>query len=363
MARATYAKETAREQQGTGTFRRFGPASPRSARAARGMRLGIYPIVAGWRPTRRGIAIGRFWFERISYTKMVRGTTLEPRELGGVPVEWTVAPRAREAGPLQRVVLYLHGGGYVIGSPRTHRNLTSRLSHVLGTPVASVDYRMAPEATLHHSHADCLTAYRALLDAGYPPQGIVIAGDSAGGGLAAGVALAAADQGLPQPSALILLSPWMDLVNSGDSHRQNYSTEAFIAGDVLNRIGRVLVSDAAARRDWRNSPFYAPDDLLAQLAPTLVQVGGAEVLRDDGAGFARRMAAAGGTVELQEFEGQGHVVALWTGVPEARRALSEIADWVLAAMPDELEPTAPTHADIVEATSGHDGPGPEDLPA
>lgn len=363
MPRTAYAEEIERSSEGSGTFRTFGPASPRSARAARNLRRTMYPIVASFRPTTRGIRFARRLLETVAFTRTIRGTTLTVREVGGVPAEWTVAPRAKGVAPRTRVVLYLHGGGYVTGSPKTHRNLTSRLSHVLGTPVASMDYRMAPEVSLRDTFADCVAAYRGLLDEGYPPEGIIVAGDSAGGGLATGVGLAAVDQGLPLPAALILLSPWVDLTNGGESHRGNALTESFIGGRVLDRIAGALLPREESRRDWRVSPFHAPDELLAQLPPTLIQVGTAEVLLDDGVGLAERMAAAGATVELQRYVGQGHVVALWTGVPEARRALKEIARWARVAMPAHLEPSAPTDAEIAEATSGHDGPGPEDLPA
>jgi epsilon-lactone hydrolase len=301
--------------------------------------------------------------EAISYTRPLRGTRLERAELGGVAVEWTIAPRANAVPERSRVVLYLHGGGYVVGSPKTHRTLTSRLSQVLATPVASVDYRMAPEVGIRDSFADAVAAYRGLLDAGYPPEGIVVAGDSAGGGLAAGVGLAAVAEGLPNPAALVLLSPWLDLTNEAASHHANVATESFIGGEVLHRISRALLPDAQTRRDWRVSPFHAPDDLLAQLPPTLVQVGGAEVLLDDGVGFAQRIAGAGGAVELETFEGQGHVVALWAGVPEARRALRELSDWVKAVLPERLEPAAPSEETIAEATDGGPMPGPGDLPA
>ncbi|MBO9532256.1 MAG: alpha/beta hydrolase [Solirubrobacteraceae bacterium] len=362
MARTQYAEEIDRIVDGPGTFRTFGPASPRSSRASRNMRRSIYLIVATWRPTSRGIRIGRTAMERALYTRPMRGTRLERSTLGGVDVEWTVSKRAQGVPERTRVVLYLHGGGYVVGSPKTHRNLTSRISHVLSTPVASVDYRMAPEVGIRESFADAVAAYRGLLDEGYPPEGIIIAGDSAGGGLAAGVGLAVVDQGLPAPAGLVLLSPWLDLANAGGSHTANVLTEALIGGEVLNRISRALLPDEAARRDWHVSPFHAPSELLAQLPPTLVQVGGAEVLLDDGLEFARRIAMAGGTVELDRFEGQGHVVAMWTGLPEARRALKELAAWAKDVLPDHLEPVTPSAETIEEAVEhGGAAPGPEDL--
>lgn len=364
MARTSYAEETERIAEGTGTFRTFGPPSPASRRASHGMRRTVYRFISGWRPTRRGIRLGRLTFEAVVSPPALRGTALEADTLGGVPVQWTTAPAAQGTPPRTRVVLYLHGGGYVVGSPRTHRSLTSRISHVLETPVASVDYRMAPEVSIRDSFADVIAAYRGLLDAGYPAEGIVVAGDSAGGGLAAGVGLAAVDQGLPLPAALVLLSPWLDLENTGGSHESNFDAESFIGGDVLHRISRALLPNEADRRDWRVSPYHASDELLRQLPPTLIQVGTAEVLLDDSVGFSGRMAAAGGTVELQRFVDQGHVVAMWTGIPEARRALSEISSWVRAALPSGLEPSAPTSEQLSEAADHPaPGPGPEDLPA
>ncbi|MFT4034751.1 MAG: alpha/beta hydrolase [Patulibacter sp.] len=364
MARATYAEEIERIVAGSAIYRTFGPASPSSARMARSLRRTVYPAIAAWRPTRRGIRIGRRAFEGAARAQLLRGIQIEHTQLGGVPVEWVVAPRAASAlAQRTRVVLYLHGGGYVVGSPRTHRGLTARISQVSATPVASVDYRMAPEVSLRDSFADAVAAYRGLLDDGYPPQGIVVSGDSAGGGLAAGVALAAVEAGLPRPAGLVLLSPWLDLANGGASHRSNLPTESFIGGQVLDRISRALVPDEAARHDWHISPYHAPDELLRALPPTLVQVGGAELLLDDGVGFAQRIAAAGGTVQLERYEGQGHVVAMWVGAPEARRALRELGDWMRAVLPSELEPAAASDQTIRAAADSGGAAGARDLPA
>lgn len=350
---ARYAQEQARRQHGGLVEREFGPASPASRRMARTMRMTMYPVVGLWRPTRRGIALARRAFDPGATVPPVRGTRFAKRIIGGVRVEWTTAPRATQADEHERVILYLHGGGYVTGSPRTHRNLVSRLSHVTATPVASVEYRMVPEATIQASRSDALAVYKGLLESGFPAAAIVVAGDSAGGGLAAYVGLAAADQGLGTPAALVLLSPWLDLMPGSASRTANAGTEFFLGGAVLDRIARVLVPDEEERATWPNSPVNAPDALLALLPPTLIQVGGAEVLADDGTEMARRIGAAGGSAELQTYEGQGHVVALWSGNPDARRALREIADWLAATLPTGREPSRPTDAVIEEAaTSG-----------
>ncbi|MBJ7470777.1 MAG: alpha/beta hydrolase [Solirubrobacteraceae bacterium] len=354
MSEPRYALETAREQRGGLVERRFGPASPTSVRTRRVMRATIYPTVAAFRPTARGINFGRRALGAPS--PPLRGTQLERTTLGGVPVEWTRSPRAIDVDPRQRVVLYIHGGGFVICSPATHRNLSSRISQVLSTPLVSVDYRMVPEGSIQTSQADALSAYRGLLDDGIPPEAIIVAGDSAGGNLAAHAVLTAQEQGLPAPAAMILLSPWVDLTTAAGSRQTNAKTESFIGGGVLDRIAKAIVPDAHERAHWRNSPINASPAQLAALPPTLIQVGDAEVLLDDGVEMGRRIGAAGGTVEVQTYEGQGHVVAMWRANPEAKRALREMAAWVREVFPDERDPEAPSDAVIADAVGQPSGP-------
>lgn len=351
MSRDRYALEHSRIEEDGLVERLFGPASPASRRMARALRLTMYPVVGLWRPTSRGIKLARKAFDPGATWPPIRGTRFQRRVIGGVVVEWTVAPRATETDEHERVIMYLHGGGFVVGSPRTHRNMVSRLSHVTATPIASVDYRMAPEASIQASRSDALAVYKGLLESGYPPEAIVVAGDSAGGALAAYVALAAIEQGLGVPAAAVLLSPWLDLTTGGESRTTNASTEFFIGGEVLDRIARVLVPDPAERELWPNSPVNAPPALLAKMPPTLIQVGGAEALADDGVLMARRIGSAGGRAELQSYDGQGHVVALWSGNPDARRALKEIASWLKETLPWDREPSAPSDEDIEQATS------------
>lgn len=341
--------------------RSFGPASGLSQRLGLAMKLTLRPFVANWRPTPRGIRLARLIFEPGTALPALRGTQIDKRLVGGAPGEWTVAPRAREVDHNERVILYLHGGGFVIGSARTHRNLVSRISHVTATPVFSVDYRMAPQATLTASRSDAVAAYRGLIEAGHPADSIVLAGDSAGGGLALYVALHAIEQGFGVPAALVLLSPWVDLTSTSESIHTNAGSDFFIGSQVLGRIAHALVPDPAQRAHWHNSPLHAPDALLAQLPPTLVQVGGAEVLRDEGIELGRRIGAAGGAAEVQTYDGQGHVVAVWSGTPEARRATKEIARWLREALPPLRRPSAPSEADLDAATAPRDprsaGPG------
>ncbi|MDO9353217.1 MAG: alpha/beta hydrolase [Solirubrobacteraceae bacterium] len=347
MSRIRYAEELSRVVDGGLVERTFGPGSPRSQRMARSLRFTVRRTVGLWRPTSRGIKLARLAFDPGQTWPPLGGTRFQTRKLGGVKVEWSVAPRAAEHDVQDRVILYFHGGGFVVGSPRTHRNLVSRLSHVTATPIASVDYGMVPEASIQASRSDALAAYKGLIESGYPAETIIVAGDSAGGNLAAYVALAAADRDLGLPAALVLLSPWADLTTVGGSRHANAATEFFLAGDVLDRIARVLVPDEAERAAWPNSPINAPAELLRLLPPTLIQVGADEALLDDGITLARRIGAAGGTVELQTYEGQGHVVALWAGNVDARRATREIAVWIDAALPEGHGPGVPPD-DVVE---------------
>ena len=356
MSQPRYAREKLREERGGLIHREFGPASPASAAHRRLMRATVYQSVSAFRPTTRGIILGRRALGAPS--PPLRGTKLERTSLGGVDVEWVRSPRAKDVDPHQRVVLYLHGGGFVIGSPGTHRNLASRISQVLSSPLISVKYRMVPEGSIQTSQSDCLDVYRALLAEGYPPEAIVVAGDSAGGNLAAYVVLAALHEGLPAPAALIMLSPWVDLGAGGPSRQANAKTESFIGGSALDRIARAIVPDEAERANWRNSPINASAEQLAALPPTLIQVGSAEILLDDGIEMANRIAAAGGTVELQNYEGQGHVVAMWNANPESRRALKELAIWLRGVFPDERDPEMPSDEvvrDAVEQPSGAPG--------
>ncbi|WP_210492071.1 alpha/beta hydrolase [Patulibacter sp. SYSU D01012] len=331
---------TAREP----VVRRYGPASTQTLRVAAGVRRTLLPLASGWRMTPRGIRMLQRLTDPTEHVPVLRGTEVQHAQVGGIPGEWVRGPRA-QAGPDPRtdpnasLVLYLHGGGYVYGSPRTHRNLVSRLSHVTGLAAFSVDYRLPPEWTMPAPVEDALAVYRALLER-HDPARIVVAGDSAGGGLAHELALHAAEAGLPAPAGLVLLSPWSDLSASGESVRTNAAADPFIPEIGLRRCARVAVGGGDPA-DWRVSPLFAPDELQARLPPTLVQVGEGQTLRDDGERVARTLARVGVRSELELYEGTIHVAAVWTGTPEARDALHHIARFVDDVLPaDAPDPSA-----------------------
>jgi acetyl esterase/lipase len=336
------------------TAQAFVPASRQTVALEHSLRRAWLPVARNWRMTPRGVRL----LQRVTEpprrrVPVLRGSVVEHLHVAGVPAEWVRGPRALVAAahdPAQAVMLYLHGGGYVFGSPRTHRNLVSRISHVAGLPVLALDYRLPPLATLPAPIDDALAAYRHLLDEGHPPERIVVVGDSAGGNLALALALHAIEAGLPRPAALVLLSPWNDLTMSGASMVRNAARDPFLPPIALHRAARVALAGADPA-DWRVSPLFAPEALLRKLPPTLFQVGSTEVLYDDSSRTAQRLADAGVTTELQVYERQPHVVPLWNGTPEARTALREIGRFVDGALDPEAAPAPPTEQDATVAAA------------
>ncbi|SET11321.1 alpha/beta hydrolase fold domain-containing protein [Hymenobacter actinosclerus] len=246
---------------------------------------------------------------------------VEDTDVEGIPAEW-VRPANPAAG---RVLLYLHGGGYVLGSLNTHRSLVGRLAQKCGVTTLAINYRKAPEYPFPAALEDALTAYFWLLNQGYAPADIIVAGDSAGGGLALAVLLALRDADEPLPAAAVGLSPWTDLQLPTSTLRSLSHHES-------------LLLEALEIRSW--GPLYAAGTPLSHplvsparaglhgLPPLLLQVSDAEVLSDDVRRFADQARAAGTTVTLQIFDGLVHWWHLfWRFVPEADVALDRVADF------------------------------------
>ena len=340
------------------TVRTFGPASRQTVALERSLRRTWLPVSRNWRMTPRGLWLLQRATEPSRRVPVMRGSVVEHLRVAGVPAERVRGPRALETtarGSEPGVVLYLHGGGYVFGSPRTHRNLVSRISHVTALPVLALDYRLPPVATLPAPIEDALAAYRHLLEEGCAPERVVVAGDSAGGHLALALALHAVEAGLPAPAALVLLSPWTDLGLTGDSAVRNAALDPFLPPIALRRCARVALAGADPD-DWRSSPLFAPEELLRRMPPTLLQAGSTEVLLDDALRTARRLAAAGVPAELQVYERQPHVPPLWNGTPAARTALREIGRFVAgvlgqAGSPSEPAPPPPSEQAAAEAAA------------
>jgi acetyl esterase/lipase len=222
-----------------------------------------------------------------------------PVDADGVPGEWVAADGVRE----DRAVLYLHGGGYCIGSITTHRQLAADVSRAAGARVLLIDYRLAPEHPFPAALEDATRAYRYLLGAGVRPAHSAIAGDSAGGGLTAATLLALRDAGDPLPAAGVCLSPWFDLTQSGPSMQSKAAVDPMVQRASLERMATAYV-DGADPRTPLASPLFAE---LAGLPPLLVHVGTAETLLDDSTRFAAQARAAGVDVSLDVWDDMVHV--------------------------------------------------------
>jgi monoterpene epsilon-lactone hydrolase len=248
-----------------------------------------------------------------------------PVDAGGVPAEWIDPP----GGATDRVVLYLHGGGYVAGSIDSHRNLTGHLAQAVGCRVLALDYRLAPEHPHPAAVTDAVAAYRWLLDQGIAAEHVVIAGDSAGGGLTMATLLMARDQGLAMPSAAVPISPMLDLEATGESMTTRADADPMISREMALEIVQLFIGDGD-----RHDPYAAPlHGDLRGLPPLLIQVGDAEVLLDDSTRLATTAQAAGVDVILEVWPEMVHVFQASAGyVPEADEAIAHIADFSRARL-------------------------------
>jgi len=240
--------------------------------------------------------------------------------LNGVAAERLRGANADE----KRALLYIHGGGFVAGVPGNHRPLTWRLADKLGVPVYAVDYRLAPEHPFPAGLEDCVAAYRALLQTGLSPSAMVIAGDSAGGNLTLATALKLKALGLPQPSALVCLSPATDW-DETPSRRSNVRADAMFVPAMFATVPAAYCPDCDT-----SNPLISPlRGDLAGLPPTLIQCSGAEMLRDDGVFMAQKLTAAGVAATIEVWPGVFHVwQAMADILPEGRRAIDAIVAFV-----------------------------------
>ncbi|MEW6476612.1 MAG: alpha/beta hydrolase [Actinomycetota bacterium] len=264
----------------------------------------------------------RLFEEVTARLPLAEGVRCRPVDAGGVPAEWIEPPHCRRAAP---IVMYFHGGGYIMGSLNTIRALASRLSDAAGARLLSVGYRLAPEHPLPAAVDDGVAAYRYLLSLGTAPSHIVLGGDSAGGGLTVAVLMAIRDRGLPQPAGAICLSPWSDLTLSGSSIDTHEDTDPEVRRWRLTQMAELYL-DGQDPRSPLASPALAD---LTGVAPLLVVAGTAEVLQDDAValGAAARRAGVDATVEL--YQDMIHVwPAFAPGLPEATATIDRLAAWI-----------------------------------
>ena len=259
--------------------------------------------------------------------RLPKGVTVCTDQAGGVHAKW-VEPSGTDT---QRVILYLHGGGYCICSPDTHRGLAARLALASNARVLLPAYRLAPENPFPAALEDALAAYRWLLAQGIPAQQIAVGGDSAGGGLTLATATSLCDAGEALPAALFLLSPWTDLTFSGESHQTRKKVDPIFGGASTSlEFGPAYlgVHDPA---NPLISPLFAD---LHHLPPTLIHVGDDEILLDDSTRLHEKLKAAGVDVQMEIWDGMWHVFqAFAPWAPEAQVSIEKIGAFIHQQIP------------------------------
>jgi monoterpene epsilon-lactone hydrolase len=253
------------------------------------------------------------------------GVAVEGVDVAGIPAQW-IHTREHSA---DSVLLYLHGGGYVFGGLESHRGIATRLAEAAGIRVLLLDYRLAPEYRYPAAVEDATAAYRWLLGQGFAASRIVVAGDSAGGGLSAALMVNLKALGLPGPAAAVLMSPWADLAMTGASMQANATADAMLSPDAIRRFAAHYLGEGDPRAPLA-SPVFAD---LSGLPPTYVIVGSDEVLRSDSETLVERMNAAGGQAVLQVWPKMPHVFPVLSAlIPEGRQAIRDMAAFIRSSL-------------------------------
>jgi acetyl esterase/lipase len=252
-----------------------------------------------------------------------RGVDYLETEAGGLPAMWAVPKRAST----DRVLLCMHGGGFVSGSIYTHRKMFGHLAKAADARALLIGYRLLPDGGVYPVPADeVLAAYRWLLDLRTAPGHIAFAGDSAGGWLAVTVQLRAREQGLPLPAAAMLISPVADLEVTGESYETNRDKDPFFHKELVRGLLRSFLGEDGDPRDPLGNPLYAD---LSGLGPIYIQAGGDETLLDDARRLDEHARKAGVDARLDVFPGMLHTFQMAAGrAPEADDAIRRMADWV-----------------------------------
>ena len=277
-------------------------------------------------------------------TADLSGITLRTVDAGNVPAEWVLA----EGADPDRRLLYIHGGAWMMGSPKSHRVITTELARRTGAAVLAIDYRLMPEHARLACFEDCQTAYRWVLDHGpdgpSPVRQLFIAGDSAGGNLTLAITPWARDAGLRAADAVIALSPATDGTLSAPSINDNLATDAMLA-PMFGRLASTprwlllwgfWLKTRLRPCDPRVSPLH---DTLAGLPPTLVHVSEAEMLLDDARRYVAKARAAGSPASIESWPHMVHVWHFFAPIlPEGREALARIADFIDRHAPRAVPP-------------------------
>jgi epsilon-lactone hydrolase len=264
--------------------------------------------------TRKGL-------ERLfSVSKIPKGVKFQKVQIDGLHAEWIVPKNLKNNG----VVLYLHGGGYMLGSISTHSPLMARIALASKTKVLAIEYGLAPERPYPAALEDSIKAYHWLIAQGYDPKKIVISGDSSGGGLAVATVLKLRDDNGPQPAACACLSPWLDLHVSGKTVLTHAKKDL-----LVNSIGLKLAAGYYAKEIEFAHPYISPiySDPTG-LPPMYFQVSGSEILLDDTLRFEKKAKECGVDIEVHVWHNMLHVWQAFGFLPEAAKAIKDIGMYI-----------------------------------
>ena len=255
--------------------------------------------------------------------KLPENCKVQQLDIEGMYAEWLSSGNITDD---DKVILYLHGGGYAFCSANTHRPLAASIGSSAGVKVLFPEYRLAPEHPFPAAIEDAVSVYRWLLRQGYDPAKIIFAGDSAGGGLSVAATLVLRDQNEPLPRAIVCLSPWVDLTSSGESYRKNKDVDPYLTVQG--------VKDAALMYSGHENPLDHPliSPIFADLTgfpPLFIQAGNHEILQSDAELLAKHARQAGVDVTFKIWDKMWHVWQIsGDKLPEAKKAISEIGDYI-----------------------------------
>lgn len=263
------------------------------------------------------------------YGALPRDAIIERAQMGSVKGEWV---RVNETQP-QRLILYLHGGGYIAGSPETHRPLIARLCKSAGAAALSLAYRLAPEFPFPAGLRDAIDAYRFLTTKGFPPESIVLAGDGSGGGLAFATLLGIRNAGLPMPAACVAMSPWADMTMSGWSMLENARADGVMSWELLFVSARHYLNGANPADPYA-SPVFGN---FRDFPPIMIHAGSQELLRDDASRLGELAAQAQVPISVEIYDRMQHVFQAYPRAPEAKVSLGRLGQFIRARTPDTAQ--------------------------
>jgi monoterpene epsilon-lactone hydrolase len=256
-------------------------------------------------------------------------TKFEKAQLGQIKGEWVRVPETRP----HRLVLYLHGGGFIAGSPESHRSLIANLCKTAGAAALAVDYRLAPEFPFPAGLRDAVDAYRLLIAKGMSPDSIVIAGDGAGGGLAFATVMAIRNASMPMPAGCVALSPWADMTLSGWSIMQNAESDAVLSWELLFLSARHYLKGSNPADPYA-SPVFGN---LRDFPPIMVHTGSLEILRDDASRLGELAASANVPVSVEVYDGMPHGFQAYPAIAESKVSLARLGHFIRSRVPEPDE--------------------------